>query len=132
MQVFRWTLLRAEQRGRISSPALLMTALDTGQDILGFLGCECILLAHVMLVVPPNPCAQGCSQSILHLASLCAMELTPLQFQDLHLALLNFTRLTKVHLISLARSLGMASLSSSVLTSCYENQGKQIFLAHFT
>ena len=61
MQRSKWGLPRAEQRGTITSLDLLPTPVDTAQDTVGFLGCKCVLLAHIKLFVHQNSQVFLCS-----------------------------------------------------------------------
>lgn len=86
MQHSRWGL-RAEQRGRITSLPLLAIPLDTAQDVFGFLGCKCTLLAPVQLFIHENPWNLLLQRADLHElfchSVLSGIALTQLQ----HLAL---------------------------------------------
>lgn len=107
-QYYRWLLTIKEQRGRITSLALLASQLLM-QDTVGILGCECTLLVHVELLVHQQP--QGHFQSTLCPVCICTCDC---MCRTLHLLSLNLMKFAQAHLSSLFKSIWMASQPSSV------------------
>ena len=78
-------LMRAEQRGRITSCNLLVV-LDATQGAVGLLGCKCALPAHVESSSTITLTPQGCSQAILH-PTVFVLGIALTQVQDLTIGL---------------------------------------------
>lgn len=92
------------------------TALDVAQDMFGFLACKCALLGRVQSLIHEHHWV------LLGRAALDSFSIQPLFLpgialalvQDVELGLVNFMRFTPVLISSLASSLWVTSLSSSV------------------
>ncbi|KAK4826482.1 hypothetical protein QYF61_009478 [Mycteria americana] len=85
---------RAEEQNHLPQPAG-HASFDAAQDIVGCLGCECTLSAHVQLFIHQYP--QSLSSGLPSITSSPSLTL--------HLALLNLMRFTGAHFLSLSRSL---------------------------
>ena len=112
-------LSRGEQRGRIPSLDLLVTLLvmqPRTQLAFWAASAHCHLMLSFLSTNTPKSFFSGLlSIRSLPSLSLCSGLPRPMG-RTLHLALLNFTRFTRAHLLRLSRSLWMASLPSSVST----------------
>lgn len=111
----RWGLTSVEQGGSLlclTLQCLACTAFDEAQDTVGFHTASSCWASCSPTHLPGHSC-QGCSQSILfHLNPFVLVLHWPI-YRTLHLALLNFTRITQAHLRCLQAPLdGIPSFQS--------------------
>ena len=130
-QDFRWGLTRAEQKDRIPCLALLAMRLlmkpKTWSTIWATSTHCWLMLSFLPINTPKSSSLRLLSVSSSHTLYLCLGLPWPM-CRTLYLALLKFMMFAQAHISRLSRSLWMASLPSSMLTTWHSLVSSENFL----